>query len=167
MVINFMNEFDPICRADGIYMMSLVNLVRSLYGQRPIHLANYASTDAGSPGTSTAREEKQGAAVREPSPTLLRDFSLSSRNVWPVPQLQYHHIGPRVLLLMRLLEDEIQLRAVTTPSSEFEKLLFCRLAIHNGICYSERIQLIHDGIFNRQRGWTGKEVQSPVNPKCL
>ncbi|KAI5466463.1 Alpha/Beta hydrolase protein [Mariannaea sp. PMI_226] len=173
MVLNFMNEFDPVCRADGIYMMSLVNLVRSMYGQRPKYFtsANNTNTtviETGSPGSSASLEEKQAAgSSRETSPTQIRELWSSSRNVWPVPRMHSHHVGPRVLLLMRLLDDDIQLRAIRTPSSEFEKLLFCRLAIHNEACYSERIQLIQDGIFNRQKGWTGKEVQAPVNTKCL
>ncbi|KAH6891022.1 hypothetical protein B0T10DRAFT_484244 [Thelonectria olida] len=151
--VNLVNEFDLMSRADSTYAMSLVNLARSTYGQRPIPL------DEGGSSSSSG--------TREPSPTLTRDLSASSRNVWPVPKLGCHHVGSRVVLMMRLDEDEIQLRAVEVPDSEFEKLLFCRMSVHNGVCYSERIQLIQDGIFNRRRGWTGKEVQGPINPKCL
>ncbi|KAF7546119.1 hypothetical protein G7Z17_g8654 [Cylindrodendrum hubeiense] len=65
-------------------------------------------------------------------------------NTWPVSRLFYHHIGPRVVLMMRLQDDAIQLKAVEVPSSEFEKLLFCRIAVHSGKRYSDRVQLVND-----------------------
>lgn len=146
MVVDLANEFDPMSRTEVSYMMSLVNLARSTYGQRPIPLDD---------------------GERESSPTLTRDLSSASRNVWPVPKLAWHHVGARVLLLMRLDDDELQLRTAHVPDGEFEKLLFCRLSVHGGACYAERMCLIRDGVFNGRRGWTGKEVQATINPKCL
>lgn len=54
---------------------------------------------------------------------------------------------------MRLNDDDILSRAVEIPNSEFEKLLFCRIAVHSGSRYSERVQLINDGPFNGKTGW--------------
>lgn len=43
--------------------------------------------------------------------------------IWRFPQPLYHHVGPGVVLLMRL-EDEMKLTAVEISPSEFQKLLF-------------------------------------------
>lgn len=103
--------------------------MRSIYGL-PALLdgTNGDKTAAGS--SKSAAEEKEGGHA---SP-------LAAEKTWPVPPLGYHHVGIRVVLLMRLEGNQLRLKAVEVPGDKFSQLLFCRVAVHRRTCYSERVQ---------------------------
>jgi len=85
-------------------------------------------------------------------------------NDWPVPRLAYHHVGPRILLAMRLVDDKMQLQAAEISSAEFERLLFCRLSVHKRISYADRIKQLEEGKFNGFNSWKSRRG-GPLEPK--
>ncbi|KAH7154874.1 Alpha/Beta hydrolase protein [Dactylonectria estremocensis] len=154
--LSIINEFDLVSRADRPYIMTLANLIRSIYGKSPLPIHEEM------PSIASDTLDNSPVHPSWPKNTVTTDApdnpNKRSRPVegtaWPVPRLFYHHVGSRIVLLMRLESDDIRLRAVEVPSSEFEKLLFCRIAVHSGRRYSERVQLLKDGLFNHHTGWT-------------
>ncbi|KAM5439232.1 hypothetical protein McanCB21832_001510, partial [Microsporum canis] len=140
--INFINEFDMVSRADHPYIICLVNLLRSLHGMPPFG-------------------SDEGNVHVAPAPEVLNPETKASdsANVWPVTPCYYHHVGPRIILLKRLEQASqsegylLKLGAMIVPPEEFEKLLFCRLAVHRRVSYAERVQMIEEGKFNERSGW--------------
>ncbi|OJJ33423.1 hypothetical protein ASPWEDRAFT_174830 [Aspergillus wentii DTO 134E9] len=114
--LNIINEFDLVTRADKPYMLSILNLVRSIYNQDPL-----SDTD------------------ECPSPTE----ASSKGTFWPTPRAMYHHVGEKIVFLMRLQDksEDLQLRAVNVSTAQFEKLLFCRVSVHRRACYEQRVKL--------------------------
>jgi hypothetical protein len=72
--------------------------------------------------------------------------------IWHFPQPLYNHVGPSVILLMRL-EEEMKLKAVEITPSEFQKLLFCRVGVHGKRIYERRVETLEQGRFNDRQGW--------------
>lgn len=56
------------------------------------------------------------------------------------------------------LNDDL-IESCRDPKSEFEKLLFCRIAVHSGLRYSERVLLINDGLFNSKNDWAEEQFK--------
>ncbi|KAM5446489.1 hypothetical protein MaudCBS49596_006601 [Microsporum audouinii] len=145
--INFINEFDMVSRADHPYIICLVNLLRSLHGMPPF------GSDEGNVHVAPAPE------VLNPGTKASDSANLLGENVWPVTPCYYHHVGPRIVLLKRLEQASqsegylLKLGAMIVPPEEFEKLLFCRLAVHRRVSYAERVQMIEEGKFNERSGW--------------
>lgn len=130
--LNIINEFDLVTRADKPYILSLVNLIRLIHNEDPLSSEYTDDTE----------------------PSLTTD-STSGDNSWPLPPSMYHHIGPKVVFLMRLPDQggSLQLRAVEVSTPQFEKLLFCRIPVHRRPCYAQRVELLADGRFNGANGW--------------
>jgi hypothetical protein len=127
--LNVINEFDVVSRADGPYIMCLVNLTRSLFGQPPIPDSGVELTRGADPSGSNTSQQAAG-----------------SENVWPVPAPMYHHVGSLVLLLARLDDDgRICLKAREVTEEAFQQLLFCRVEVHSRACYSDRIRRLEEG----------------------
>lgn len=80
-------------------------------------------------------------------------LDIDQSKFWRLPQSFYHHVGPRVVLLMRLVEGEMSLKAVEVTPFEFQKLLFCRVAVHGKRIYAERVKTLQQGRFNGRLGW--------------
>ncbi|KAM5488066.1 hypothetical protein MaudMau93_004263 [Microsporum audouinii] len=145
--INFINEFDMVSRADHPYIICLVNLLRSLHGMPPF------GSDEGNVHVAPAPE------VLNPETKASDSANLLGENVWPVTPCYYHHVGPCIVLLKRLEQASqsegylLKLGAMIVPPEEFEKLLFCRLAVHRRVSYAERVQMIEEGKFNERSGW--------------
>ncbi|KAE8351979.1 alpha/beta-hydrolase [Aspergillus coremiiformis] len=137
--LNFINEFDPVTRADGAYKHCLVDLIHSMYNQQP----------------SLSRSETSSTTVD--SFTTDDSEKIWKGTDWPVLPSFYSHVGPRIVLLLRakssLKETCLRLRAVEVPRSDFDRLLFCRVAVHRRVCYEERVGLIAQGEFNEKTGW--------------
>lgn len=131
--LNIINEFDLVTRADKPYILSLVNFIRFIHNQDPL-----PSEDTG-----------------ETEPPSLTTDSTSNDNNWSLPPSMYHHIGPKVVFLMRLPDQggSLQLRAAEVSTPQFEKLLFCRIPVHRRPCYAQRVELLADGQFNGASGW--------------
>lgn len=143
--LNIINEFDPVTRADGSYKQCLVDLIHSIYKQRP----------------ALPRSEPSSTTVD----SLLTDDSerFSKGKDWSVLPSCYSHVGPRIVLLLRLKtslkESSLRLRAVEVPRADFDRLLFCRVAVHRRVCYGERVELITEGEFNGRTSWYDTKYQ--------
>lgn len=131
--LNMINEFDFVTRADKPYILSLVNLIRLIHDQDPLSSEDADDTESSS----------------------LTTDSTSTENNWPLPPSRYHHVGPKVVFLMRLPDQggSLQLRVVEVSTPQFEKLLFCRIPVHRRPCYAQRIELLAGGRYNRANGW--------------
>lgn len=150
LVINIVNEYDLVTRADGPYVRSLVDLYRSIYKLPPIQ--DNLATD--SPISLTQQPD-------DPS----RASTGTKERVWTIPRPSYRHVGECVLLrLGQRLQTEIDegandsssqfvLTAWSVDADEFASLLFCRVLVHRRVHYQERIEQIAGGCFNGRNGW--------------
>jgi hypothetical protein len=120
-------------------MLCLVNLLRSLYGQ-PALINDTGGDKSLDPNAGRPIAESSGHSAGQSG----------SDKVWPVPALSYHHVGARVVLLMRLDGDQLSLKALEVPGDKFEQLLFCRVAVHRRACYSDRMQRLEAGELESQ-----------------
>ncbi|KAF5688257.1 hypothetical protein FDENT_4944 [Fusarium denticulatum] len=147
--INIINEFDVVTRADKPYILSLVDVARAMLDLPPKAAISEPNTseDIVSACLETTRVEK--CRLSDDS----EDFPVKESNFWRFPQPFYHHIGSRVILLTRFVDNQMSLKAVELSSSEFQKLLFCRVAVHGKRFYEERIGALEQGRFNNQSAW--------------
>ncbi|KAI6776784.1 hypothetical protein HG530_000729 [Fusarium avenaceum] len=112
--INIINEFDVVTRADKPYILSLVDIVRSTLDLPPKNQVSESATD----------EETIYAALKFTDTNESRlsyqfeGLDIDQSKFWRLPQSFYHHVGPRVVLLMRLVEGEMSLKAVEDPISK-------------------------------------------------
>jgi hypothetical protein len=172
MRLAFMNEFDVVCRADSKYILSLVDLYRSIYGLPPIQSLNNGVKENGAgsnPPHQTSRRPITQSTGREP----VREVD------WILPEPEYWHPQDIVIMKLRLkdigeaadggesedgenensdssqlgIQDSMLLTTVRVTHEELAKLLFCRTAVHHRLCYKERLQLIAQGRFNNLKGW--------------
>ena len=105
------NETDVVTRADHHYMLSLVNLYRSIDGLAPI-------------------------AGAEPQPGTDRP----GRH-WPVPPPLLHHVGNIVILKETDEEsDDPQLGAFSVSGLDFAGLLFCSSRAHHKEAYQQTVE---------------------------
>ncbi|KAH6952683.1 Alpha/Beta hydrolase protein [Fusarium avenaceum] len=147
--VNIINEFDVVTRADKPYILSLVDIVRSTLDLPPKNQVSESATD----------EETIYAALKATDTNESRlsyqfeGLDIDQSKFWRLPQSLYHHVGPRVVLLMRLVEGEMSLKAVEVTPFEFQKLLFCRVAVHGKRIYAERVEKLQQGRFNGRLGW--------------
>ena len=152
LVLHIINEFDVVTRADRNYLLSLVNLYRSIYQMPSVREAN--ALDDG-----TLHDTKSIAAYHPSSDNGSTD------GVWETPSATYSHVGERVVLHMHVcdesssgesdghLADKLELKAYKVEARAFQKLLFCRVSVHRRIEYQNRIHLIAHGYFNSITGW--------------
>lgn len=154
-MINVINEFDPVTRADRLYMLSLVDLAKSI-ASRGVQLQGRTDQEA----TAVALDYLAGPLSPQSTFSSGYDSGLDKSKaavggpVWPMPRLLYQHVGPRVVLVTRLVDNEVRLGATEVSTKEFERLVFCRVAVHHKSCYGERVELLESGKFNSQRGWS-------------
>ncbi|KAI8717523.1 Lipase-3 domain-containing protein [Fusarium sp. LHS14.1] len=156
--LNIINEFDVVSRADKPYILSLVELSRAVL--RTVPLPPVPSTN------ETPSETDRGITVKDEidslSPVSTQSTGLEKKlintatNVWNPPEPSYHHVGPRIVFVMRLHEGTMSLRAVQVPPTEFQTLLFCRTAVHGKARYGERVEMLESGRFNGRAGWDDK-----------
>lgn len=147
-MLNFINEFDLVSRADGPYILSLVNLHRSIYHMPPMQGMDPSGNNITEDITSLATFESGSAESR-------------TDRIWTSPRAFYTHAGERVVLRMQLCEestssgdhDEMELKAFRVEEQAFQKLLFCRIIVHSRIEYRKRVELIAHGCFNGSKGW--------------
>ena len=145
LMLNIINEFDLVTRADSPYVLSLVNLYRSIYQLPPVEEATVLNEGG-----------MQGAVSTEPQPTS----ETSERGIWILPSAVYGHVGARAVLQMRInegdssdengenLADELVLKAFKVDAEAFGKLLFSRITVHSRHCYRERVRKIAEGQYN-------------------
>ncbi|PNP83563.1 hypothetical protein FNYG_03126 [Fusarium nygamai] len=147
--VNVINEFDVVTRADKPYILSLVDVARAMLDLPPKAAISEPETSEGivSAALETTRDEK--CRLSDDS----EDFLVKESNFWRFPQPFYNHVGPRVILLTRFVDNQMSLKAVETSPSEFQKLLFCRVAVHGKRFYEERIGALEQGRFNNQSAW--------------
>lgn len=151
-MLNIINEFDLVTRADGPYVLSLVNLYRSIYQMLPV-------PEAKSPDSGVEQNSNSSTALRFSSD------GDSTRNIWAVPSAFYGHFGERVVLHMQMCEkssrseddddsaDMLKLKAFKVATRVFQELLFCRISVHSRAEYQKRVDLIASGYFNNLDGW--------------
>ncbi|KAF4997176.1 hypothetical protein FGRMN_4071 [Fusarium graminum] len=147
--VNLINEFDVVTRADKPYILSLVDIARAMLNLPP-------KSAVPEPATNERIVDAALEATKDEESKLshkLKELNITAPKTWHLPQPLYHHVGPRVVLLMRLVESEMNLKAVEVTPSEFQKLLFCRVAVHSRKRYEERITALNKGTFNGRKGW--------------
>ncbi|KAG7407445.1 hypothetical protein ACKAV7_012454 [Fusarium commune] len=147
--VNVINEFDVVTRADKPYILSLVDVARAMLDLPPKATISELETSEGivSAALEATRDEKRRLSDDS------EDFPVKESNFWRFPQPLYHHVGPRIILLTRFVDNQMSLRAVETSSSEFQKLLFCRVAVHGKRLYEERVGALEQGRFNNRSAW--------------
>ncbi|RYC90821.1 hypothetical protein BFJ63_vAg6438 [Fusarium oxysporum f. sp. narcissi] len=147
--VNVINEFDVVTRADKPYILSLVDVARAMLDLPPKATVSELETSEGivSAALEATRDEKH------PLSDDSEDFPVKESNFWRFPQPFYHHVGPRVILLMRFVDNQMSLKAVEVSTSEFQKLLFCRVTVHGKKLYEERISALEQGRFNNLSAW--------------
>ncbi|KAF5544946.1 alpha beta-hydrolase [Fusarium phyllophilum] len=147
--VNVINEFDVVTRADKPYILSLVNVARAMLDLPPKAAISEHETSEGiiNAALETTRDEKRRLSYDS------EDFPVKESNFWRFPQPFFHHVGPRVILLTRFVDNQMSLKAVEITSSEFQKLLFCRVAVHGKRFYEERIGALEQGRFNNRSTW--------------
>ncbi|CVL09708.1 hypothetical protein FPRO04_06519 [Fusarium proliferatum] len=148
--VNVINEFDVVTRADKPYILSLVDVARAMLDLPPKAAISEHETskEIVSVALETTRDENRRLSDDS------EDFPLKEPKFWRFPQPFYHHVGPRVILLTRFVDNQMNLKAVEISSSEFQKLLFCRVAVHGKRFYDERIDALEQGRFNDRSAWT-------------
>ncbi|QGI69194.1 hypothetical protein CEK26_013151 [Fusarium fujikuroi] len=148
--VNVINEFDVVTRADKPYILSLVDVARAMLDLPPKAAISEHETskEIVSAALETTRDENRRLSDDS------EDFPLKEPKFWRFPQPFYHHVGPRVILLTRFVDNQMNLKAVEISSSEFQKLLFCRVAVHGKRFYDERIDALEQGRFNDRSAWT-------------
>lgn len=147
--INIINEFDVVTRADKPYILSLVDIVRSTLDLPPKSQVSESATDEETiyAALKTTDTNESGLSYQ------FEGLDIDQSKFWRLPQSLYHHVGPRIVLLMRLAEGEMSLKAVEVTPSEFQRLLFCRVAVHGKRIYAERVKALQQGRFNGRLGW--------------
>ncbi|KAF5652837.1 hypothetical protein F25303_2843 [Fusarium sp. NRRL 25303] len=147
--VNVINEFDVVTRADKPYILSLVDVARAMLDLPPKAAISEHETskEIVSAALQTTRDENRRLSGDT------EDFPLKEPKFWRFPQPFYHHVGPRVILLTRFADNQMSLKAVEISSSEFQKLLFCRVAVHGKRFYDERIDALEQGRFNNRSAW--------------
>jgi hypothetical protein len=147
--VNIINEFDVVTRADKPYILSLVDVARAMLDLPP--KANISELETSEEIVSAALEATRDEKRRLSDES--EDFPVKESNFWRFPQPVYNHVGPRVILLARFVDNQISLKAVEVSTSEFQKLLFCRVAVHGKRLYEERIGALEQGRFNNRSAW--------------
>lgn len=135
------NEFDLIARVDKPYILTLVNLIRAMYNQpllpgQTIHSPTLQSTT-----------DSPQAHDKVP---LQRNLKKAS---WDLPRAVFTHVGSRIVLRDRWEEEGVRLYAAEISNQEFEKLLFCGVAVHKGNMYGDRVRSLANGKFNGAESW--------------
>lgn len=153
--LNIINEFDVVSRADKPYILSLVELSRTVLRTVPLPPTSSTKDDAIDTSHGITSKDKIDSLwpISTQSTGLEKKLINTATNVWNLPEPSYHHVGPRIVFVMRLHEGEMSLRAVQVPSTEFQTLLFCRTAVHGKARYGERVEMLESGRFNGRAGW--------------
>ncbi|KAM5386868.1 hypothetical protein ACJZ2D_000161 [Fusarium nematophilum] len=151
--LNIINEFDVVSRVDRPYILSLVELVRSTLGLPPHSPTADTDMDEIPLEVTSGGASEDISDISSFSGEFEKDFVAADPDFWRNPRPFYHHVGPRVILVMRLEGGQMSLRAVEVPPLEFRRLLFCRIAVHLKACYGDRVEMLESGRFNRKTGW--------------
>ncbi|CVL04497.1 uncharacterized protein FMAN_12640 [Fusarium mangiferae] len=147
--VNVINEFDVVTRADKPYILSLVDVARAMLDLPPKAAISEHETSKEIVSAALETTKDENRRLSDDS----EDFPLKEPKFWRFPQPFYHHVGPRVVLLTRFVDNYMSLKAVEISSSEFQKLLFCRVAVHGKRFYDERIDALEQGRFNNRSAW--------------
>ncbi|KAJ4257576.1 hypothetical protein NW762_008701 [Fusarium torreyae] len=151
---NIINEFDVVTRADKPYILSLVDLARINLNLPPKTAFSDDESDEEIVNAALeATQEEESKMTSKATQKLQENLHPQDSNFWHLPKPSYHHVGSKVVLLMRLVEGEMNLRAVEVTPTEFRKLLFCRIAVHGKSRYGERVDALEQGRFNGRIGW--------------
>ena len=117
LAVSVVYETDVVTRADHQYMLSLVNLYRSVDGLAPI-------------------------AGAEPQPRAGAD---GPGRHWPLPPPLLHHVGNIVVLKETDEEsDDPQLGAFSVSGLDFSGLLFCSSRAHHKEAYQQAVERLRD-----------------------
>ncbi|KAI6773674.1 hypothetical protein HG531_000523 [Fusarium graminearum] len=147
--LNIFNEFDFVTRADKPYILSLVEVARNMLNQPRKPLLPEPETSSEIIDASLKATQDKEAELSSPKNEESHD---QGPKTWKFSQPLYNHIGPSVVLLMRS-ENEMKLTAVEVTPAEFQKLLFCRTAVHGKRIYEQRVEALEQGHFNDRLGW--------------
>ena len=138
-VINIVNEYDLVARADKSYIRSLLDLYSS-------------ATRQGSPNPCF------------PSDTIAK---IERQSSWELPLPDLQHLGPIVVLRTSpppvtgnnsSFPPQTALSAFKLTAKDLSDLVFCRVSVHSRKIYSERIQQMKRGCWNGRTEWpSGKD----------
>lgn len=135
-VLNIVNEYDLVARADKGYIHSLIQLYSSVGPPERIHKSSQDEIDTDE----------------------------DNRHYWPLPAPEVQHIGPIVVLKIDPPSSDMKgtdsslpaliLSAWRITKEDLSRLMFCRLSVHSRMAYRSRIQQIESGCLNGQTGWS-------------
>ncbi|KAM0561293.1 hypothetical protein ACHAPJ_003172, partial [Fusarium lateritium] len=163
--LNIINEFDVVTRADKPYILSLVDLARINLNLPPkTAFSDDESDEEIVSAALEATQEEESKMTSKATRKLEENLHTEDPNFWHLPKLSYHHVGSNVVLLMRLVEGEMKLRAVEVTPTEFRKLLFCRIAVHGKSRYGERVEALEQGRFNGRISWESERSNRGKDP---
>lgn len=147
------NEYDFVSRTDRPYVRSVIDLYRSLFRLPPVKDDDPTQTENMLPSV---------AGVSEPN----LNRPQGAKQPWDLPKPIFWLVGE--IILLREEGAQLQsgngqgeptassrkiLKAFVIKPEEITKLLFCRIKVHQGKEYRDRVDMISSGRFNGSNGW--------------
>lgn len=165
LILAVVNEYDLVPRADRLYVRSLVDLYRSIYG-----LGRIGDVTALRAVRDTATTEIFANEAGEHCSNAGQiSNTVALRRVWALPAPEYHLVGEIVMLkdtepvhALRSRQAEVDgkgqqtdtdLAVLKITKEQLEQLVFCDTAVHKRNEYSKRVEMILEGKFNGAMGW--------------
>jgi len=144
MVLAIANEFDTVTRADRPYILSLVELHRSV--------------------------PKYSDSIATLADTFVDGISTNAiRKTWPLPAPEYYPIGEVALLKLATEESsesdegaEPVVKMYKISSAVLSGLVFCDIEVHRRVHYTKRVVMIAEGRFNGKEGWEDDDDDDDV-----
>lgn len=146
MFLSFINEGDPVTRADRSYVFSLLKLYRS----QPPKVAIPAPITPHGSLTTTSKVKKLGEGFlkvrpnkgsKPPKPPSAADRP-SSNAVWKVPSITLSNAGRLVLLRTRLNGPDEDVKALITTDEQLRQVVFGDPLMHQMKLYSRRVRIL-------------------------
>ncbi|KAF9638048.1 hypothetical protein BFW01_g8945 [Lasiodiplodia theobromae] len=124
--LNIVNEYDVIGRADKAYILSLVDLLRSVYGKLPLENTSGISLDSQNSGTL---------------------------NYWTLRESDYRHYGDMIILQVSqewpslsgesvLTNDGLSVSTWKVSWADYSQLVFTRVRVHARTFYERNVGMI-------------------------
>lgn len=142
--LNIVNEYDVITRADKAYILSLVDLLRSVYGKLPLKNTSGISQDSQNSGTSS---------------------------YWTLQESEYRHYGDMIVLQVSQEQPSLSGESVLTYDglsvspwkvswADYSQLLFTRVRVHSRTFYERSVGMIAEKSLMREEdlGTEGRRI---------
>lgn len=132
--LNVVNEYDVIARADKAYILSLVDLLRSVYRKLPLENTSGISQGSQNSGTSS---------------------------YWALQESEYRHYGDMIVLQVSqkrpnlsgesvLIDDGLSVSPWKVSWADYSQLLFTRIRVHARTFYERSVGMIAEKSLMRE-----------------